>query len=446
MKYGKKTFFTLVIVFLVFINAASVLFVFMSAKNNERIQKETYKNEYIKIANKVEKNYEKISEYYSQNAGDALFKSVVNQYAEQNICVEIRNQVGMLLFSNFFEPQEDVKNNCVEMIEIESRRHVVVSSKICGDRYQMILGFDVEDSFKGLVFINTVVLTVSVVMSLGFVILVYLMFKRQSKLLEATLADINRIASGDFSQSFGGERVKEYRDFAAGFDLMCQKVNDSVESAKKEARVNRALVNMTANTILPPLESIQRTAYDLLNYSELGEKDQKQVKYVYKEALRVGKNAGRVLELCDIESKPLTFSDVEIEPILSDISYSFSRKVKDVGVQIEVIPTSLVLKGDSDLFSSLFYELCAVSVNSCRSGSWVTLSTNENTVIIRNDNASIRSDDIQKLASIFESGEYDPNASMISHLGFELCKQILAVHKAQIRFEYHNGLVISVTV
>ena len=203
---------------------------------------------------------------------------------------------------------------------------------------------------------------------------------------------------------------------------------------------------MTANNLMPHLESIQRTAYDLINYSDLGEKEKEQINYISREAARVSKNAGKILDICEVQRKTLKFADVDLGTVFGGVAYSLSRKIKDIGVKYEVIPTELKFNGDGELLSTLFYELSAVAVNSCRSGSLVTIGTEDNFVVIKNDNASISSDAVDKLNAVFESGEYDKNASLISHLRFELCKQILSVHNAKIRFEYNYGLVIYVTV
>ena len=67
MKYGKKTFFTLIITFLVFINTVGVLFALFLENNNANIQKQTYKNEYTKLADTVEVNFQKIAQYQDQD-------------------------------------------------------------------------------------------------------------------------------------------------------------------------------------------------------------------------------------------------------------------------------------------------------------------------------------------------------------------------------------------
>ena len=131
MKYGKKTFFTLIITFLVFINTVGVLFALFLENNNANTQKQTYKNEYTKLADTVEVNFNKIIQYQDQDLIDGFLKSVLAQYANENLNLEFRNAQDMLLYSSFFEPQVDINKDSVEILEIDSVRCIVVSSMIC---------------------------------------------------------------------------------------------------------------------------------------------------------------------------------------------------------------------------------------------------------------------------------------------------------------------------
>ena len=445
MRFGKKSFIISVVAFVLCLNFGFLTLCVYSYQSAINTQRELCKIQYEAIASDLQENYDKLVKYRNEEKVYVLFESFAKRYNSDDVYLDFFDPAGKpFLFSvEFFDkPIEFADQNTIEEIDdVDKNRYVMINSSVCDGKYYMVYAVCINKIISDQTQITFNFAMASVVISVLVTLILYFAMRKTSKVLEQAINTSDAVTS---SQAQSGV-VDQFRVKGLGwakveksFNDMLVTVNEKVERANKNAEQKQMLVNHVANQLNMPLTSISRTATDILNSGVEDKAIEDKVRYMFNEAQRLQQTSQKLLDIAYIKEKKIDLADVNVGAILSDVAYGFSKYALSIGVNIETEIKDMTVKADATLLSVLFYNVTDNAVKACNSGCTVTLSCFDNTVVIADNGIGLTKDQLERLTEPFYKVE-NSKTTTGSGLGLALCKEIIDVHGASIRFESEPG-------
>ena len=445
MKFGKKAFIISVISVILCLNLGFLSLAYFSYRHCVRSYQDAAKIRYENVAASFETTYDSVLDMSGGEGGArALMNSFVSRYLKDGVYLAFLEN-GEILSTSFDEGYELRSDNSVSTVKIGGVRYTVINSKVC-DKYQMFFAVEARDIDREF---NSLLITYSLscaVICLLVTIILYYSMSRSSEVVECTLSSMEKIANGDMTQ---GESIGVSGDLAVvagSFDRMCGAINKKADAVNQNADDKQLMVDMLANQLGAPLAQISREADEIIEKNAENEELVKTVRRIRKHAHRLQSTSEKLLDIATAREKALRVTDVDIPALLEDTAYSLSRYAKTMGISIETSLLPVKVKADEELLSLLFYNLAENAVKACHSGCTVMLSCEGKNVTVRDNGSGMSETQLELITKPFYKGENDRYSGHGSGLGLTLCKQIIDVHGADIKFESKPGYGTTVTV
>lgn len=440
MRFWQKTYLFTLALFLLCLNVGILSLTAYTYQKNVETTEAAVAAEQSYIAKSFERDYEDLIEMSDKASPFLLMRSFGTYYGQKRLYLSF-NENGETLYSNFPSAYNGAPNTLTHY-DLNGIRHIIISSDICDGKYQMIFAKNVSSlDTEFYSFILTYALTAAGV-SLLLAICLYFVLKKLSAPLEKLRKATEAVEGGDFAVTVEEKGHDEFTLLAHSFNTMLAKINEQMTMLEKdanekavEAKRKQMLVDNLAHELRTPLTSIHGYAEYLEKANATQERRLMAAKYIISESARLQKISELLLDEAFIRENHVEMTDLSLDNVLTDVAQKLQAKARDHKVQLscQTIPTTV--KGNETLLSMLFYNLTENAIKACREGGKVLLSCENGQAVVEDNGKGMTQQQLSHITEPFyRTDKSRSRAEGGAGLGLTLCKQIVDLHRADMRF------------
>lgn len=445
MRFWQKTYIFTLVIFLICLNIGILsLTLYTYQKNIEATETAVAAEQYY-VAMSFERDYDALMESNENASPSLLMQSYGAHYGEKGLFIAFRKDTEEL-YSNFKSPYFVEKGTLIHT-DFEKKRHILISSMVCDDEYELIIAKNVESldsEFRSLM--TTYSVTAGSV-SLVLAVVLYFVLKKLSGPLETLRKTTEKIETGDFSARVEERGNDEFTLVAKSFNLMLDKINEQMEALESEAEAKileaerkQMLVDNMAHELRTPLTSIHGYAEYLEKANTTEERRLIAAKYIMSESERLQKISEILLDGAFIRENEIEMSDIDLGAVLTDVAQKLQMRAENARVEITCDTVPVTVKGNETLLSMLFYNLTENAIKACSAGGKVRISCSEYQALVEDNGKGMTEEQLLHITEPFyRTDKSRSRAEGGAGLGLALCKQIILTHKAEMDFESKIG-------
>ncbi len=437
MRFWQKTYIFTLILFLICINAGVLSLTVYTHRKSIASAEDTAAAEQYYVASSFERDYADLA-ITDTSSTLLLMQSYGAHYDEKGLYIAFESN-GSAMYSSF-PTDTAVKRNSLSHININEKRHIVISSEICEGEFDLIFAKNVESldaEFRSLMLIFT---ATSAAISLLLALILYFVLRTLSRPLDSLRKTTETIESGDFSAIAEERGNDEFTGLARNFNTMLEKINSQMSALEGEAKQKQMLVDNMAHELRTPLTSIRGYAEFLEKANTDAQKRTIAAQYIMSEAERLQKISEILLDGAFIRGNEVDMEELELSGILRDTAQKLSLKAQHRGVEMICNCGTAAVTGNVTLLSMLFYNLTENAIKACKEGGTVTLSCADNTAAVTDNGKGMSAEELEHITEPFyRTDKSRSRAEGGAGLGLALCKQIAERHGAQMHFESELG-------
>ena len=438
MRFWQKTYTFTLLLFLVCLNVGILTLTVYTYRRNVEATETAVTAEQYYVAMCFERDYEDMTELNSYGSPSLLMQSFGTYYANKGLYLAFREN-GETVYSNFTHSC-DIEDNALLHTDFDGKRHIVISSEICGGKYVMIFAKNVESidsEFKTLML--TYVLT-AIVVSLLLAVCLYFILKKLSEPLEELRKTTESVEAGDFTVTASEKGNDEFTLLAKSFNGMLSKINGQMAALEQESERKQMLVDNMAHELRTPLTSIHGYAEYIEKSNTTEERRIIAAKYIISESERLQRISEILLDDAFIRGNEIEMTGIGLDAVLADVTEKLRLRADTARVEISFYASPVTVKGNETLLSMLFYNLTENAIKACSAGGKVKVSCSAGQAIIEDNGKGMTGEQLLHITEPFyRTDKSRSRAEGGAGLGLALCKQIVRTHGAQMRFESEIG-------
>ena len=445
MRFWQKTYIFTLVLFLICLNVGILsLTVYTYQKNVEATETAVTAEQYY-VAMSFERDYEDMTESSAYSSPSLLMQSFGAYYANKGLYLAFEEN-GEVVYSNFTN-EYDIDKNALLHTDFDGKRHIVISSEICGGKYEMIFAKNVESLDSEFQALMLTYAFTAIGVSLLLAVCLYFILKKLSGPLEKLRKTTEVIEAGDFSVTVEEKGNDEFTLLAKSFNAMLAKINEQMAALEREAEAKmieaerkQMLVDNMAHELRTPLTSIHGYAEFIEKANTTEERRLIAAKYIMSESERLQKISEILLDGAFIRENEIEMADTHLDAVLADIAEKLRMRAEKAEVEITCDTVPVTVKGNETLLSMLFYNLTENAIKACSAGGKVKISCSEGQAIIEDNGKGMTKEQLLHITEPFyRTDKSRSRAEGGAGLGLALCKQIVHTHGAEMRFESELG-------
>ncbi len=445
MRFWQKTYIFTLVLFLICLNVGILsLTVYTYQKNVEATEIAVIAEQYY-VAMSFERDFENMTESNSYSSPSLLMQSFGTYYANKGLYLAFEEN-GEVIYSNFTN-EYDIDKNALLHTDFDGKRHIVISSEICGGKYEMIFAKNVESLDSEFQSLMLTYAFTAIGVSLLLAVCLYFILKKLSGPLEKLRKTTEVIEAGDFSVTAEEKGSDEFTLLAKSFNAMLAKINEQMAALEREAEAKmieaerkQMLVDNMAHELRTPLTSIHGYAEYIEKANTTEERRLIAAKYIMSESERLQKISEILLDGAFIRENEIEMADTDLGVVLSDACEKLQMRAENAEVEITCDTSPITVKGNETLLSMLFYNLTENAIKACSAGGKVKISCANGQAIIEDNGKGMAEEQLLHITEPFyRTDKSRSRAEGGAGLGLALCKQIVHTHGAQMRFESEIG-------
>ncbi len=438
MRFWQKTYIFTLILFLICINAGVLSLTVYTHRKSITSAEDTAAAEQYYVASSFERDYADLAGADTASP-ILLMQSYGAHYGEKGLYIAFVSN-GSEMYSSF--PTDiALKRNSLSHIDINEKRHIVISAEICEGKFDLIFAKNVESldaEFRSLMLIFT---ATSAAISLMLALILYFVLRTLSRPLDSLRKTTETIESGNFSATAEERGNDEFTALARSFNTMLCKINDQMSALEAEAERKQMLVDNMAHELRTPLTSIHGYAEFIEKANTDAQKRTIAAQYIMSEAERLQKISEILLDGAFIRGNEVEMAELELSGVLRDTAQKLSLKADEKGVAVTCNCEKSVIYGNETLLSMLFYNLTENAIKACAPGCRVTLACSGNTATVTDNGKGMTAEQLAHITEPFyRTDKSRSRAEGGAGLGLALCKQIAERHGAQMEFRSEPGI------
>ncbi len=439
MRFWQKTYIFTLVLFLACLNIGILSLAFYTHGKTVEATEAAVKAEQYYVAMNFERDYADLAEANTNMPTPSLLmQSFCNYYGKKGVLLKF-NQQDVCLYSNF-KHNCKISPNSLLHTDFDGKRHIVISSMVCDDKYELVFAKDVsslDSEFRSLMI--TYVPT-AVVVSLVLAVALYFILKKLSSPLGKLRKTTELIQNGDYTVTAEETGNDEFTLLAQSFNTMIKKVNEQIKTLELDADRKQMLVDNLAHELRTPLTSIHGYAEYLEKASITEEQRIDAAGYIVSEAERLQKISETLLDGAFIRGNKPDMAPLDLAQVLTDVTEKLQPKAKQMEVNLVCEATELTVNGNETLLSMLFYNLVENAVKACSIGGRVRLYCDGGTVCVEDNGKGMTAEQLLHITEPFyRTDKSRSRAEGGAGLGLALCKQIAETHGTLLQFESAEG-------
>lgn len=435
MKFWKKIYFTVLLLFLVFLNLGIYIVFRVAYHGNLQEEKKRIIGENQVIERALA---EDISAFGEKTPGKTMLELVMQDYEK----IFLKNglnfelwQNGICVFPGEGQSLPDGREN--NTITIQRKDGIqtaclIVSFEAGKDDYRLITTKKMTESSALWDKLKYIFLILSGVLSLVLAAALYMILRRLTRPLHQLSQMTREVAAGNY------ERIRiqgkdEIAELGRDFNVMTEAVHNRIESQQ------RFVANL-AHELRTPLTSIGGYSEFLLRGRADQEKQYQALHYIKKESGRMQQMTHQLLLLARVRGEELEFTETNLGDCVKEAYDSCLPLLEEKKLVVDMSGTDFTIQGVPELLVCLVRNLLENAVRACEEGGKIRILWEEGQLRILDDGIGMEAGELEKILEPFYRVDKARSRERGgSGLGLALCAEIIQLHRGEIRVESEPG-------
>ena len=239
LRFWQKAYLLTLALFLLCINGGILSLTVYTHGENVKAAEEAAKAQQYSVA----VSFERDMEYLAENGGSAalLMEAFGAHYKDKGLFIAFEKD-GVILYSDFPEAYE-IEGNSLRHADLTGKRHILISSHICGGDYRLVVAKNVESLDEAFRSLMVTYLLTALGVSLFLAVCLYFVLRRLSKPLDSLRKTTQAIGNGDFSVTAEERGNDEFTRLAESFNAMLETINRQMADLEDQAEKKQMLVD-----------------------------------------------------------------------------------------------------------------------------------------------------------------------------------------------------------
>lgn len=453
MKFWQKAYILILLLFLLCLNTGIAALLLFTYDRQISSEERTAQIELLLLAESFEREYNALDESVKGESALILMEGYGDYYSTYDSSL-LFTEGGEILYSSFNgEVNRPAAGNMA--IRTVGTRHILVSYDLCGGRYTLTYGKNIDSIDQAFKSMLTALLLTDLAVSLILAIALFLLLRRLVQPLEKLKKTTEIIAAGNYDCTVEQKGHDEFAALAESFNAMVGQIRTQMQSLELSAEQNQMLVDNMAHELRTPMTSIRGYAEYIME-APLNEQEKiEAAETILGESERLQRISEKLLDSAFIRNNEINRTSVTAEPILRSVCEKLRAKAAEKGVSIDLLDPSangaVVISGDEVLLDLLVYNLADNAIKACSEGGSVLLVSqvlDASAILMVIDNGKGMTDEQIKHITepFYRTDKSRSRADGGAGLGLSLCRRIVDAHGGQMSFQSEVGKGTTVTV
>lgn len=442
MKFWKKIYVSVFLLFLIFLNGGIVSVFYISYSHNMTEEKTRMLGENEVIRRSLAND---IAAFGKKAPGEKEFFSIMKEY--EGMFRE--NSLSFVLWQN------DTRVFCSEGIQVDDvmqeeaitiRRqegiqtaYVVTVFEINGTSYRLAAIRSLTGLTKLWDKLQLIFLVLSGFISVVLAVVLYIMMRRLTRPLDRLSQKTREVADGNY-EWIPVQGKDEIAQLGRDFNIMTAAVQNKVESQQ------RFVANL-AHELRTPLTSIGGYSEYLLRGNTDPDRQIQALRYIQSESRRMQQMASQLLLLARVQEEEMQMAEVSVGECLREAYESCEPLIEEKDLAVVSDGTDFSVQGVKELLVCLFRNLLENAIRACDRGGEVKIRYGDGKFAIRDNGIGMEPEELQNITEPFyRVDKARSRESGGTGLGLALCQDIAKLHQAKMQYESEAGEGTEVTV
>lgn len=457
----KRTFFTTLMLFLVFFNVAILLITTIMLKNNINLAKERCLAEHYVIASSLAKDVQALESkdivleetlrelmdsyaYFSQarKMNLSVFQEEQPIYSNTNVLPELIFDPSELVFENRFITVQDAET---PILNIAGRLPEPFQEYILLYRYDMQEILTAWQKTKNLLYLFGSIF--SILLALCLLLLLNRIFRPLGQISKISKS----IAAGDFNNRLPETGHDELTDMSRSFNYMANQVQNQITELQEAAEQKQRFIDNFAHELRTPLTTIYGYAEYIQKAAITEEDKQSATGFILSECKRLQNMSYQLLNLAMLRGNEIVAEKINCQKFLQLIDHTIRPKTIEKGIIISYNNQLNHLIGNPELLHILLVNLLDNGIKACGEGGqisvWMYPKGKEKIISVRDNGKGMTPEQLLHVKEAFYRVDKARNRKDGgAGLGLALCEEIAQVHHAKIEITsiLHQGTTVKV--
>lgn len=449
MKFWKKIYLSVFLLFLIFLNSGIVLVFYISYSHNMAEEKTRMLGEHEVIRRSLSND---IAAFGKKAPGEKEFFSIMKEY--EGMFRE--NSLSFVLWQNDTKvfASEGVTEDVPPEETVTIRRqdgvqtaYVVTAFAINGTSYRLAAIRSLTGLTKLWDKLRLIFLALSGIISVVLAVVLYIMMRRLMRPLDRLSQKTREVADGNY-EWIPVQGKDEIAQLGRDFNIMTAAVQNKIESQQ------RFVANL-AHELRTPLTSIGGYSEYLLRGNADADRQIQALRYIQSESRRMQQMASQLLLLASVQDggemgnrdERMKMAEVSVSECLREAYESCEPLIREKELAVVSEGTDFSVQGVKELLVCLFRNLLENAVRACDRGGEVNIHYEDGKFAIRDNGIGMEPEELGHITEPFyRVDKARSRESGGTGLGLALCQDIVTLHRAEIQYESAAGEGTEVTV
>jgi signal transduction histidine kinase len=450
MKFWQKTFFLVLLLFLIAFDALGYMLLERGFSLNREYAAQTARIEEKIIERSVYERITQLSALYTE-LNPANLKNAIapyeNYYAGQGAYLALyQNEIEVSNNNPVFSPSV-MYGSEARIQETEGYLFCVVGNELPAPLESLRLVYMKDasslsrlknDMIRGFILISVMI---SLILSGALLFLLVRLTRPFRELNAAALS----IAQGDYGDRAPARGNDEVGQFARSFNLMASKVQEHIDTLSRMSENKERFIHDLAHEIRTPITAISGYA-ELLKIGNItAEERAKSIDYIIGQSRRMKNMADKLSDLSqmsrgNIEKKPL-----DIASLVANAAATCQARLAEKHIALREDINDVNITGDGELIESLLQNLIENAAKYSEDGGRIDIQVysenGEALIVVADRGKGMAESEIPKVTEPFY--RVDKSRSRAEGgvgLGLALCARICEIHNARLEIKTRPGV------
>lgn len=473
MKFWKKIYLSVFLLFLIFLNSGIVLVFYISYSHNMAEEKTRMLGEHEVIRRSLSND---IAAFGKKAPGEKEFFSIMKEYEgmfrENSLSFVLwQNDAKVFVSEGVTEDVPPEETVTIRRQDGVQTAYVVTAFAINGTSYRLAAIRSLTGLTKLWDKLRLIFLALSGIISVVLAVVLYIMMRRLMRPLDRLSQKTREVADGNY-EWIPVQGKDEIAQLGRDFNIMTAAVQNKIESQQ------RFVANL-AHELRTPLTSIGGYSEYLLRGNADADRQIQALRYIQSESRRMQQMASQLLLLASVQDgvkdsgwdlgreevrdqgkeevqdggemgnrdERMKMAEVSVSECLREAYESCEPLIREKELAVVSEGTDFSVQGVKELLVCLFRNLLENAVRACDRGGEVKIHYEDGKFAIRDNGIGMEPEELGHITEPFyRVDKARSRESGGTGLGLALCQDIVTLHRAEIQYESAVGKGTEVTV
>lgn len=446
----RRTFYTTLLLFLIFFNTAILLVSVFTLRGTLRAQKERCLAEHYIIAASLLKDVQSLGE-------SAQREESINELMRSYTYFTQDKKMSLALYQEgrriFFDAKAG--GDLPEMVDMamlkDETRTISLTGKepafllITGrlpepcQEYVLICGYNMGETLASWKQMKNTLYYTGVIFSMGLAICLLFLLNRIFRPLRQISAASTAIAAGNYENRLTVPGNDELGDMARSFNHMAEEVEKQMEALQDASRQKQCFIDNFAHELRTPLTAIYGYA-EYLQKAAVTEADKlAATQYIMSECKRMQNMAYQLLDLAMLRAENTAWELIDVSALLLAVENTLRGKAMEKQVDLRCEQSIDQLSGNRELLESLLMNLTDNAIKACGPHGAVVVRAcelnGEKLLEVQDNGKGMTAEQLAHAKEAFyRADKARSRREGGAGLGLSICEQIAVLHNAKLEF------------